>query len=245
MLDHYLPEGYLKKEEMDQKSVLRGNWKKLADQAEVVTDYLADLQKGFKKELLKNIKEFVGDVDAFREDFVAAGPMVPGTTPAEAVQRLQRYQEEFAIRWRKYELYSGGEELFALKQTAYPELLKTKKELALLTQLYGLYTDVLGTIAGWKEISWVDVPNHTEEMGDMTEKFEARCKKLPGKLRDWEAYITLKKEIEDFTIVLPLITELTKDSIKPRHWTAVMDITNTTFEVDTEDFKVRSGHGES
>ena len=76
----------------------------------------------------------------------------------------------------------------------------------------------------------------------MTEKFEARCKKLPGKLRDWEAYITLKKEIEDFTIVLPLITELTKDSIKPRHWTAVMDITNTTFEVDTEDFKVRSGH---
>ena len=76
MLDHYLPEGYLKKEEMDQKSVLRGNWKKLSDQAEVVTDELGQLQKGFKKELLKNIKEFTGDVDAFREDFVAAGPMV-------------------------------------------------------------------------------------------------------------------------------------------------------------------------
>jgi dynein heavy chain len=52
---------------------------------------------------------------------------VPGTTPTEAVQRLQRYQEEFAIRWRKYELYSGGEELFALKQTPYAKEEKKKE----------------------------------------------------------------------------------------------------------------------
>ena len=67
MLDHYLPEGYLKKEEMDQKSVLRGNWRKLTDQAEDVTDELGQLQKGFKKTLLKDIKEFTVDVDAFRQ----------------------------------------------------------------------------------------------------------------------------------------------------------------------------------
>ena len=240
MLDHYLPDGYLKKEEMDQKSVLRNNWRKLSDQAEDVTDDLTGLQVGFKKDLLKNIKEFTTDVSSFRIEFLKSGPMVPGVEPAEAVQRLARYQNDFEIRWRKYELYSGGEELFALKQTPYPELDKTKKELGLLTQLYGLYMDVIGTINSWKDIPWIEVLDKMDDMSSVTEQFEARCKKMPGKLRDWEAYIDLKKEIESFAIVLPLLKELCKSSIKPRHWDEVKSITGKAFEVDADDFKLAS-----
>jgi len=41
------------------------------------------------------------------------------------------------------EAYVAGEEPFALRRTKYPELMKTKKEVALLDQLYGLYMDVI------------------------------------------------------------------------------------------------------
>ena len=43
-------------------------------------------------------------------------------------------------------MYTAGEELFALKITPHPELVKIKKESCLLDQLYGLYMDVLQTL---------------------------------------------------------------------------------------------------
>lgn len=39
-----------------------------------------------------------------------------------------------------------GEEIFGLPVTEYPDLRATERELKLLDQLYGLYTEVLDTI---------------------------------------------------------------------------------------------------
>lgn len=47
----------------------------------------------------------------------------------------------------------------------------------------------------------------------MTEKIEAfsmRCKKLPARLREYNAFKTLKIQIEDFQVVLPILQEFTK-----------------------------------
>ena len=52
-------------------------------------------------------------------------------------------QTRFDDMWRKYETYSGGEQLFGLTTTDYPVLAKTKKELNLLNKLYGLYNAVI------------------------------------------------------------------------------------------------------
>lgn len=43
-------------------------------------------------------------------------------------------------------MYAAGEELFALRSTQHPELVKIKKEACLLDQLYGLYMDVIHTL---------------------------------------------------------------------------------------------------
>ena len=238
LLENYLPEGYMKKEEMDQKSVLRSTWRKLADHAEEVTDELTKLQIGFKKNLLKDIKEFTVEIIQFRNDYLANGPMQPGLAPKTAVSKLKRYQEDFALRWRKFELYHGGEELFALKHTTYPELLKTKKELYLQEQLYGLYTDVIDTLETWKAIHWTDTVANIEHMTQQTEEFQARCKTMPSRLRSWEAFSDLKNEIDNFAVVLPLLQELSKDSIKARHWAEVMKITGKNFNVDSSDFSL-------
>ena len=53
--------------------------------------------------------------------------------------------------------FTGGEELFGLSVTEYPELLKIKKELNLLTKLYSLYNDVIDTVNGYYDIPWGDV----------------------------------------------------------------------------------------
>jgi hypothetical protein len=50
-------------------------------------------------------------------------------------------------------------------------------------------------------------------LGDMNEKIEGfsmRCKKLPARLREYNAYKTLKSQIEDFQVVMPILQEFTK-----------------------------------
>ena len=57
--------------------------------ADSVGDGLVAVQSQFKKELLRNVKQFVGDVLAFRNDWEAHGPTVPGITPMQGHERLQ------------------------------------------------------------------------------------------------------------------------------------------------------------
>lgn len=58
-----------------------------------------------------------------------------------------------ALQRLQAEMYTAGEELFALKITTHPELVKIKKEACLLDQLYGLYMDVLQTLE--RLVAWV------------------------------------------------------------------------------------------
>jgi len=83
--------------------------------------------------------------------------MVEGTLPREASDRLNVNQMYFDELWRKYQTYSGGEELFGLGVTEYPELQRIRKELNLLQKLYQLYNDVLERVHGYYDIAWVDI----------------------------------------------------------------------------------------
>ncbi|RLN86351.1 hypothetical protein BBJ28_00004571 [Nothophytophthora sp. Chile5] len=222
MLEHFLPGGYMDKDEMDQKSVLRSSWHRLVDYAEEVTDNLSEVQGGFKKQLIKDVKDFQGDVTQFRSDYESNGPMVSGLEPVEAVERLKRFKGLLVIRERKLEVFSAGEELFGMRPTEYPEIVRTRKELALLDQLYGLYMDVEKTMEEFRVIPWTQVGMSVPRMSDCFAGFDQRCKKMPKKLCEWEAYGILRKAIAEFLEVLPIIRELTRESIKPRHWEEIV-----------------------
>ena len=48
---------------------------------------------------------------------------------------------------------------------------------------------------------------------------------MPKKLRAWRAFNDLNTKISDFQTVLPLLQELSKPSLRPRHWDEVEKIT--------------------
>jgi hypothetical protein len=56
-------------------------------------------QAGFKRDLIKEVHAFVADAQAFRRDWEANGPMVPGLDPMEAVDRLKKFQQMFEVRF--------------------------------------------------------------------------------------------------------------------------------------------------
>jgi dynein heavy chain len=159
----------------------------------------------------------------------------------DAVDRLSRFKEELKIRERKFELYRGGEEIFAFEHKEYPDLEKTKKEIKIASQLFDLYVDIIRTIKEWKMMPWASVANNIDDMSDLIYAYSGRCKKLPGRLREFDSFAQLKKKIEEMQLLLPLLQELSKDSIKARHWEQLMKICNKEFDViGNPEFKLES-----
>ena len=204
-----------------------------------VNAQLADLQSGFKRDLVKNVKAFVTDVTQFRLDFERDGPMVPGIRPADAVERLRKFQRLYEQREHKYNGYAAGEQLFGLPHTALPDLDKTKKELDLLNRLYSLYTTVISSVNEFNEMAWHEVSVSMDSMTATISDFQSQCSRMPKDLRHWDAYIELKKWVDDFLGSLPLVQMLAHPSMRSRHWQQLINLTGYHLAVGSDSFKLR------
>ncbi|KAB0354756.1 hypothetical protein FD755_022215 [Muntiacus reevesi] len=226
------------KEESEAVDTLRYSFNKLQSKAVSVQDELVQVQPKFKNSLLESVEVFREDVMNFAEAYEMEGPMVPNIPPQEASNRLQIFQANFDDLWRKFVTYSSGEQLFGLPVTDYEILHKTRKELNLLQKLYGLYDTVMGNISGYYEILWGDVD--IEKINAELLEFQNRCRKLPKGLKDWQAFLDLKKRIDDFSESCPLLEMMTNKAMKQRHWDRISELTGTPFDVESDSFCLRN-----
>jgi len=162
-----------------------------------MTSYLLDIQPKYRSELLKNVKIFLQECKQFYIDYEQRGPTIPGLPPRQSSDRQILFQSRVENLYKKYETYHGGEQLFGLPVTEYPQLEKIKKDLILLQRLYGLYNKVLDTVASYFDIAWIDV--NINKINQELSDFQTACRKLPKGLREFPAYYALKKTIDDFS----------------------------------------------
>jgi len=224
------------KDEFDKVADLRFKWKKLRALANERNDQIAQLQGGFKRDLIAQVDKFATEVTDFRKEFDAKGPMVKGISPQEAMERLKKYQRLYDDKERKWDTYMAGEELFSLPQHDYPELKKTKKELELLEKLYTLYIVVIQKVNGYADLLWTEL-----DFAAITEEvigYQNQCKRLPKSLRDWEAFLELKSTIDDFLELQPVLELLAVPAVKDRHWKEIMKISGTSWRLDADLFKL-------
>jgi dynein heavy chain len=72
-------------------------------------------QKNYLKQLKKSIKDFVKDVQDFRKDYEQNGPMVENISPKDAIERLRRFEDEFSVKHKFFQINRKGEDLFGLQ----------------------------------------------------------------------------------------------------------------------------------
>uniref|UniRef100_A0A8C9WHP3 Dynein axonemal heavy chain 8 n=1 Tax=Scleropages formosus TaxID=113540 RepID=A0A8C9WHP3_SCLFO len=178
-----------------------------------VQDELVHVQPKFKKNLLEAVAVFHKDVQSFK---------------------VQYEMDKFDVLWKKFVTYSSGEQLFGLPVTEYDVLQETRKELSLLQKLYQLYDTVMNNISGYYHILWteVDIEKINAELLD----FQNRCRKLPKALKDWQAFLDLKKRIDDFSESCPLLEMMANKSMKQRHWDRITALTKHKFDVESDTF---------
>lgn len=222
MLDHYLPGGVINREELEQKANMLVAWRKVVEHADAIAKGLGAVQGTYKKQLIWDIREFGLHIRAFRKDFESQGPMIPGIKPQVALEKLKKFKDELNTRERKMEMSRGGEELFALRPTRFTEVVKTRKDISLIDQLYSMYVDVHASVKLWSALLWGDVAPQVATVSDVVSGYDARCKKLPKKLREWQAFDVVTAKISELQQLQPLLLGRSKHSfIKPRNWTEV------------------------
>ncbi|XP_015212531.2 dynein axonemal heavy chain 5 isoform X1 [Lepisosteus oculatus] len=226
------------KEEVEKVDTLRYTWEKLLVRGTEVQNELVSLQPNFRGELISNVQTFVEDCDHFYKEYEKDGPMVVGLAPQDASDRLIMFQNRFDNLYRKYITYTGGEELFGLPVTQHPQLLEIKKQLTLLQKLYGLYSNVIDTVNGYYDILWSDV--NIEKINNELLDFQTRCRKLPRALKEWQAFLDLKKTIDDFNECCPLLELMANKAMMARHWKRITEVTGHSFDVESDTFKLRN-----
>ena len=234
ILDTHLAAG-MEKDEQDHRHILKSKWKNLVEKSTQRQNELQETQNFYKRDLIKSVRFLITDVHEFRKDYDKNGPMVNGIKPRDAVERLRRFKEEYSVRERNFEINYAGEELFGLPHQQYPELEATKRELDLLAQLYDLYGVVIDTVSKWKEMVWSEAVEKMDEMKDQVDNFGTMCRKLPKQLKEWDAFKELKTEIDNFSEILPILKELSKPSIKARHWDSLSKLTGSTLTFNTDE----------
>ena len=48
---------------------------------------------------------------------------------------------------------------------------------------------------------------------------------MPKELRQWDAYVELKRLIDDFVTSVPLVQQLAHPAMRMRHWAALVEVT--------------------
>ncbi|XP_017781875.1 PREDICTED: dynein heavy chain 5, axonemal [Nicrophorus vespilloides] len=217
---------------------LRYTWTKLLKHSLEVHVHLLKMQPQFEAELKQNLEKFKQDKINYCKEYHTAGPMQPGLSPREASDRLILFQNCFDGMWRKLQTYQSGEELFGLPTTDYPDLAQTRKELNLLQKLYKLYNDVIDRVTSYYDIPWGNV--NIEEINNELMEFQNRCRKLPKGLKEWPAFFALKKTIDDFNDMCPLLELMANRAMKPRHWNRIMESLNHVFELESDGFCLKN-----
>lgn len=67
-----------------------------------------------------------------------------------------------------------------------------------------------------------------------------RCRKLPKGMKDWAAFIELKKKIDDFNECCPLLEMMANKAMKDRHWLRLEKLLNCPFDVDNDEFTLKN-----
>ena len=122
ILEYYLKDLEEYKDEFDAKQILEKNWNSLVSLSENTAGQLQGRKDEFKKALIDGIRDLEVEVVDLRESFEKHGPMAPGISPREALDRLQNYKDKWQLTQNKYVSFYAGETLFGLPHQPYPLL---------------------------------------------------------------------------------------------------------------------------
>lgn len=191
---------------------------------------LVDVKDKFREVTKEDVIKFTEECTTEKRKFLDKGPGSPNVALDEGLKILNSYHRRLKdMNSRKYELFNA-ENLFNLEVTSYPGLSELEIELGKLSTIYALYSEFKEFQEVQSTTLWGELDVEVLQEGIL--RLEKKCKKFDKTLKDTATFKNVEKCVMDFKESIPLIVNLKNDSMKPRHWVKLMEVTGVKFEMN-------------
>lgn len=119
--------------------------------------------------------------------------------------------------------------LFELPQPDQQNLIRCRRELRLLQELWDFVLVVRSSINDWKSTRWAKI--NVEEIDVECKKIGKEMRLMDKDIRLWEPYVDIELSLKNLMTSLRAITELQNPAIRDRHWTELADTTRVRIEI--------------
>jgi dynein heavy chain len=187
------------------------------------------------EEMLKirnKIDVFAEEVAAFRSQFLEKCPFDPSNAVAENFDQSydtlnEYYEKTMAIKTRSEE-FNELEMLFDMQMSNYRALKECVEDLVSLKNVWDGVVLVRETFNSWNDILWDKID--TEALVLTVKDLQNQVKNMPKQVRGWKLYKWLMEEVKNMVTVLPLVNDLHGETMRDRHWTNLMTVTQKSFD---------------
>ncbi len=193
-------------------------WNKFREGLEEAHQVIAKSYSQLKTEMDHTLDDFKKEVQENKKNFQQNAPYAAdkNTDNAKAKEKLLEFKAIAKELREKEEDMKFGLDIFDIEPMNYPELNLVEREIAQLTEVWGVKEEWDAEWDAWKEISFYQL--NIDEMDDRAVEFQEKIKGFEKEVRQWGVYETLKNKIDQFRTAMPIIADLRDEAMRERHW---------------------------
>ena len=173
---------------------------------------------------------FRTEVSEFRKLFSETAPFAFDQDSNPSYKSLTDFHLRVADFEERAAEVGREQDLFDLAITPWREIKQCRQELTMLKVVWDHVQLVVDIFASFRATLWTAVD--VEFMADLTKKLQKEVKALPRPMHKWDVHSGLTALIGSMSTSLPLVQDLRDDAMRARHWTQLMQVTSTTFQMD-------------
>lgn len=156
-----------------------------------------------------------------------------GLTIIESIKA--KLEEKQSIR--RYLLRS--EKLFDIPITSYPELVELDNRMNTIGKIFDIYGEWKAKVEEWARTLWDEIP--LTEMEQVTKEFAITLRQqFDSELQKLPVHAAVTDRIRSFQNSIPLFKHLKDPSLRPRHWTRLMESTGKNFDFKGSSFTLQN-----
>jgi len=211
-------------------------WDEVIRMAFDVKEQILPLQSEEVLKIRNKIDVFAEELQGFCHEFREQCPFDSKNAVAQDYDLSyetmnEYYKKTLAIRERANE-FNDLELLFDMQMSSYRELGECQSEILYLKNLWDGVVLTQETFKSWDTILWDKID--TDSLVTTARDLQTQVKNMPKQVKPWALYRWLTDEVKNMATVLPLVNDLHGETMRDRHWTSLMTVTQKTFEKGPE-----------
>ncbi|CAE8597984.1 unnamed protein product [Polarella glacialis] len=207
-------------------------WDEVIRMAFDVKEQILPLQSEEVLKIRNRIDVFAEELQGFTHEFREQCPFDSKNAVARdydlSYDTMNTYYNRTLLIREKANEFNDLELLFDMQMSNYRELRECQSEIVFLKNLWDGVVMVQDTFESWNEILWDKID--TEKLVTTVRDLQLQVKNMPKQVRGWALYRWLVEEVKNMSTVLPLVNDLHGETMRDRHWTSLMVVTQKTFE---------------